>query len=354
MRRVLVTGSGGLIGSESAKFYLDLGYEVLGIDNNLRKYFFGEIADTTHNISELAQRYKSFRNYSFDLRERQKVLDFFRDKKGFDLVIHTAAQPSHDWAAKEPFTDFDVNANGTLNLLEAFRQYSPAGVFIFTSTNKVYGDNPNKVGLVEKETRFDYAAEQTMQGVSGKGISEQMSMDQCTHSLFGVSKASADFLCQEYGRYFGLNVGVFRGGCLTGPQHSAVQLHGFLAYIVDRAVKDQPYTIIGYKGKQVRDQIHSFDVVSAFHEFYKEPRKGEAYNIGGGRENSASILEIANFLRDDFGITLNSSYVDENRIGDHICYYTDLTKLRSDYPKWKITRGLKAIISEIIETKKAK
>jgi CDP-paratose 2-epimerase len=352
--RVLVTGAGGLIGSESCRFFLEKGYNVLGIDNNLRKYFFGETGDTTKNIDAIQKDYgnKRFNNYSIDLRERQDVLNFFKKWGPFDAIIHTAAQPSHDWAAREPFTDFDINAGATLNLLEAFRQYSPKGKFIFTSTNKVYGDNPNKVSLVERETRYDYAKKQTMKGVSLEGISEEMSLDHCKHSIFGASKVAADVMCQEYGRYFGLNVGIFRGGCLTGPQHAAVELHGFLAYIVDCALKKKPYKIFGYKGKQVRDQIHSFDVVNAFWHFIQNPKQGEAYNLGGGKENSASILEVINILDKDFGLKLNYSYVDRNRIGDHICYYSDMKKFRKDFPNWNITKNLKEIIEEIIERKK--
>ncbi|VVB80254.1 L-arabinose 1-dehydrogenase (NAD(P)(+)) [uncultured archaeon] len=351
-KRVLVTGAGGLIGSEACKFYLNKGYEVLGIDNNLRKYFFGEGGDTSKNIASTLKNYPSFVNYALDIRERPAVLDFFKKNGPFDLVIHTAAQPSHDWAAKEPFTDFDVNANGTFNMLEAFRLYSPKGVFIFTSTNKVYGDNPNKVALVETETRYDYALDQKISGVSQNGIDEEMSLDHCKHSIFGASKVAADVMAQEYGKYFGLNVGVFRGGCLTGPQHSAVALHGFLAYIVDCAVNKTQYTIIGYKGKQVRDQIHSSDVIFAFDEFFKNPKQGEAYNLGGTKENSASILEVIKILKEEFNLELDWNYKDQPRIGDHICYYTDMSKFKEHYPNWKLTKNLRDIIKEIIESKR--
>ena len=352
--KVLITGSGGLIGSESCKFFLEKGHNVLGIDNNLRKYFFGNAGDTSGNIAAIQRNYgnERFKNYSIDLRERKEVINFFKKLGPFDVVIHTAAQPSHDWAAREPFTDFDVNAGATLNLLEAFRQYSPKGKFIFTSTNKVYGDNPNKVNLIERETRYDYAEKQTMNGVSLEGISEEMSLDHCKHSIFGASKVAADVMCQEYGKYFGLNIGIFRGGCLTGPQHAAVELHGFLAYIIDCAVHKKPYQIFGYKGKQVRDQIHSFDVVNAFWHFIQNPKQGEAYNLGGCKENSASILEVINILDKDFGLKLKYTYIDNNRIGDHICYYSDMSKFKRDFPEWKITRNLKEIIEEIIEGKK--
>lgn len=349
--KVLVTGAGGLIGTESSKFFLEMGAEVEGIDNNMRKYFFGDMGDITPNISFLSKNYKKFRNTSIDIRDRNKVLQYFSENGPFDIIIHTAAQPSHDWAAKEPFTDWDVNANGTMNLLEAFRQYSPEATFIFTSTNKVYGDNPNKVALVETPTRYDYSPRQTMLGVTSEGINEQMSLDDCKHSIFGASKVAADIIAQEYGKYFGLNVGVFRGGCLTGPQHAAVELHGFLAYIVDCAVKDRPYRVFGYKGKQVRDQIHSSDVVSAFWHFCQNPKQGEVYNIGGGKQNAASILEIINLLYEDFGLRLKYSYVDQPRIGDHICYYTDMSKFKRDFPFWRITKNLKDIIKEIVIAK---
>lgn len=346
--RVLVTGSGGLIGYESCKFFLNKDAEVIGIDNNMRKYFFGEKGDTRGNIDNLRSSYSRFENYPIDIRLRENIATLFENKGPFDLVIHTAAQPSHDWAAKAPFTDFDVNATGTLNLLESFRNNSPKGVFIFTSTNKVYGDNPNKVNLVELDKRYDYADKQEMLGVSDKGISEEMSLDHCMHSLFGASKVAADVLVQEYGRYFGLNTGVFRGGCLTGPQHSAVELHGYLAYIVRCAQQRKYYTIFGYKGKQVRDQIHSYDVVNAFWHFYQNPKKGEAYNLGGTKENAISILETLDLLKDKFGLRLNSAYKKSNRAGDHICYYSDMSKFKKDYPNWKLTKTVDNIIEEIL------
>jgi CDP-paratose 2-epimerase len=352
-KNALVTGAGGLIGYETVRFLHNKGFNILGVDNNLRKYFFGDRGDTTRNIENLTKTCNYFSNYSFDLRDRQKVLDFMQAKGSFDLIVHTAAQPSHDWAAKEPFTDFDVNAMATLNLLEGFRQYSPEGVFIFTSTNKVYGDNPNKIPLKELTMRWEYDLEagfkypELKEGVSEKGINENLSMDNCVHSIFGASKVAADIMCQEYGRYFGLNVGIFRGGCLTGPQHSAVELHGFLTYIINCAIDGTHYKIFGYGGKQVRDQIHSWDVANAFWNFYQNPKKGVAYNLGGGKENSASIIEIIDKLEDNHGLDLQYSYVDENRVGDHICYYTDLTKFQTDYPDWRITIGLDEIIEEI-------
>ena len=350
--KVLVTGAGGLIGYESCRFFLNKGFEVTGIDNNMREYFFGQGGDVSGNLQHIQKDYTLFKNYSIDIRDRQTVISFFKKNSPFDLVIHTAAQPSHDWATKEPFTDFDVNSVGTLNLLESFRLYSPEGVFIFTSTNKVYGDNPNKANLIETPTRYDFSLQQTIRGVSSKGISEEMSLDNCKHSLFGASKLSADIFSQEYGKYFGLMVGIFRGGCLTGPQHSAVELHGFLAYIADCAVNNRSYRIFGYKGKQVRDQIHSFDVVNAFWHFFQNPRQGEVYNIGGTKQNAASLLEIISLLKGKFGLSLKHSYSEENRQGDHICYYTDMTKFKAHYPNWGLTKNLEQITEEIVKAKK--
>ena len=347
-KKVLVTGSGGLIGYETCKFFLEKEFFVFGIDNNMRRYFFGEGGDTQANVAFLNKLSNNFKNHPLDIREREKIFDLFREFGPFDLVVHTAAQPSHDWACKEPFTDFDINAVGTINLLEALRLYSPEGSFIFTSTNKVYGDKPNQAKLIELDKRYDYDQAQELSGVTINGISEKMSIDDSTHSIFGASKVSADVMAQEYGRYFNLNVGVFRGGCLTGSQHSAVELHGFLAYIVLCAKTGKPYTIYGYKGKQVRDQIHSRDVVSAFYEFYLNPKKGVAYNLGGCKKNSASVLEIIDLLDKDFGLRLNYSYSDKNRIGDHICYYSDMTKFILDFPNWKIKFSLHDIITEIV------
>ncbi len=356
-KKVLITGAGGLIGSEACKFFLEKGFRVIGIDNNLRRYFFGEKGDTTGNLKFLYKEHPQFKNYSFDLRNREKVLKFFRKIGPFELIIHTAAQPSHDWAAKEPFTDFDVNANSTLNLLEAFRLSSQKGTFIFTSTNKVYGDNPNDIPLKELDKRFEYDLNKKFKrpelkiGVTKKGINENLSLDNCKHSLFGASKVAADILCQEYGKYFNLNIGVFRGGCLTGPQHSAVELHGYLTYIVECAITGKHYSIFGYKGKQVRDQIHSHDVVNALYHFYKNPKKGEAYNLGGCKENSISILETIDILEKDFNLKLNYTLSKENRIGDHICYYSDMSKFCAHYPNWKITKNISQIIKEIIDKK---
>jgi len=349
--KVLVTGSGGLIGSEACRFFLEKGAEVLGIDNNMRKYFFGEKGDTSMNLVAL-NKFNKFTNYYFDLRERERLLAFMEEEGPFDLIIHAAAQPAHDWAVKEPFTDFDVNAVATFNMLEAFRLHSSKGVFVYTSTSKVYGDNPNKANLVEMEKRYDYAAGQDLIGVTSEGIDERFSIDQCTHSLFGASKAAADIACQEYGRYFNLNIGIFRPGCLTGPQHSAVELHGFLNYIIECAVQSKPYTIFGYGGKQVRDQIHSYDVVNALYHFYKNPKHGEVYNLGPGKNNTISILEVIDILKEEHGIQLNYAYEDKNRMGDHICFYCNPNKFMKDYPSWKVTKGLKEMIAEIVEAKK--
>jgi len=348
--KVLVTGAGGLIGSEASRFYLEKEARVIGIDNNMRRYFFGEGGDTSGNISFLEGLGKGFKNIPIDIRDRQAVLDVYEKEGPFDLVVHTAAQPSHDWAKKEPFTDFDINAVGTINLLEGFRLYSGEGVFVFTSTNKVYGDAPNRVNLDEGEKRYEYSAEQVMPGVSTEGISENMTIDESTHSLFGASKTAADVTAQEYGRYFGLKVGVFRGGCLTGPQHSAVELHGYLTYIIDCALSGRPYTVFGYKGKQVRDQIHSRDVVSAMDEFYKAPSQGAVYNLGGCRENALSILETIDILKEDFGLELKYTYDEKNRVGDHICYYSDMTKFKRDYPGWRIKMRVHDIIDEIVSS----
>jgi CDP-paratose 2-epimerase len=342
LRHVLVTGSSGLIGSEAVTFFDRLGLHVTGIDNNMRADFFGPKGDTTWNRQRLEQTCKNFEHSELDIRDRAAVLGLF-EHNAYDLVIHAAAQPSHDLAASRPFDDFDVNAVGTLNLLEAFRRHRSQGVFIHVSTNKVYGDGPNHVPLVELPTRYEYAHP----GLS-RGIAETFPVDQTLHSLFGASKLAGDVLAQEYGRYFGLNIGVFRGGCLTGPQHSGVELHGFLNYLVKCAVEQRPYTVFGYKGKQVRDQIHCFDVVNAFWQFAQNPRHGEVYNLGGGKVNSASLLECVELIRQRTGKTPQLTYSPKNRVGDHICYYSDLTKLRGHYPGWNLTYSLPRIVDEIV------
>ncbi|KKR49054.1 MAG: NAD-dependent epimerase/dehydratase [Candidatus Magasanikbacteria bacterium GW2011_GWC2_40_17] len=338
--KLLVTGSSGLIGSECVLHFDSLGYEVHGIDNNMRKFFFGEKGDTSWNLNQLKNQTKNFIHHEMDIRDREAIDKLFREEK-FDAIIHCAAQPSHDKAKEIPFIDFEVNALGTLNLLEANRQHSLESPFIFMSTNKVYGDAPNEIPLVELETRWEYARKEDYPGVN-----EQCRIDQSKHSIFGASKVAADVMVQEYGRYFGMPTVCYRGGCLTGPQHSGVELHGFLSYLVKVAVSGGKYTVFGYKGKQVRDQIHSFDVMRAFEEFIKNPKSGAVYNLGGGRENNLSILEAFKKIEDVTGKKVNWEYVDKNREGDHICYISDLTKLKNDYPNWQITKSLDEIIKE--------
>lgn len=340
--KIVVTGSSGLIGSEAVAYFDAAGHSVLGIDNNMRRQFFGAKGDTTWNLQRLKASTRGFAHHSVDIRDRAAVLAFFRDERP-GMVVHCAAQPSHDKAREIPFDDFDVNATGTLNLLEATRQFAGDAVFIHVSTNKVYGDAPNRLPLVETATRWDYARPEDYEG-----IAETLTIDQSTHSLFGASKTAGDIVAQEYGRYFGMNVGVFRGGCLTGPSHSGVELHGFMSYLVHCAVAGKPYTIFGYKGKQVRDQIHSLDVVRAFEAFAREPRPGEVYNLGGGRDNSASVLECIDLIEQVGGPRLDYTYSEQNRVGDHICYISDLRKLRTHYPEWSITRPLRAIAEEMV------
>lgn len=343
-KKILITGSSGLIGSEVSKFFLNLGYVVIGIDNNMRKTFFGPNGDTS-NVTNLLLKVKNYSHENCDIRDKEKINEIFKTQKP-DLIVHAAAQPSHDLAAKIPYDDFHTNATGTLNILEAIRVNCPESPMIHVSTNKVYGDTPNKLDLIEKEFRYDYSSSKYE-----NGIDESMSIDQTTHSLFGVSKTAGDLLAQEYARYFNMPIGIFRGGCLTGPQHAGVELHGFLNYIVKCAVQGKHYTIYGYKGKQVRDQIHSYDVCTAFYEFLKSPRPGEVYNIGGCRENSASILEIIREL-DSLGHTLNYTLSENSRIGDHICYISNMNKFKTHYPNWKMTKNLKTILKEIIESSK--
>lgn len=343
MATVVITGSSGLIGSEAVRHYAAQGWDVHGVDNNMRALFFGPSGDTSAVRDELLRSAPHFTHHDIDVRDRDGVLKLLSDLRPA-LVIHCAAQPSHDRARDMPFVDFDVNAVGTLNLLEAVRNATPDTVFILMSTNKVYGDAPNELPLVELETRWDYADESNL-----LGIAEDFRVDRCLHSLFGASKLAADVVAQEYGRYFGLRTGIFRGGCLTGPRHAAVELHGFLSYLVKVAVGDGEYTIFGYNGKQVRDQIHSSDVILAFDAFYGDPRPGEVYNLGGGRPNSASILECMSALEARLGRPVRHRYVDEPRVGDHICYISDLRKLRSHFPGWDIRRSLPEILDELVE-----
>jgi CDP-paratose 2-epimerase len=345
-KTTLITGSSGLIGSEAVEHFDRLGHEVHGIDNNMRAVFFGEQGDTTWNLERLRGITKSFTHHNMDIRDRDALEKLFREHS-FDLIVHCASQPSHDKARDIPLLDFEVNALGTLNLLETTRQHSPEAVFVFLSTNKVYGDAPNEIPLKELEKRYDYVRPEDFEG-----IDETCRIDRTLHSLFGASKAAADLVAQEYGRYFKMNVGVFRGGCLTGPSHSGVELHGFLSYLVKVTLSGGTYSIFGYKGKQVRDNIHSHDVVRAIEEFAANPRPGEVYNLGGGRENSVSMLEAIEHIEQMSGKKLNWRYVEDARKGDHICYISNLRKFKKDYPDWKITRGLDTILEEIIASQK--
>ena len=321
MNTIVITGSYGLIGSEVCRFYNNLGFRVIGIDNDMRKYFFGESTKDKSN-----NNFTNYIHYDIDIRNYEEITKIFSEySTDISLIVHTAAQPSHDWAVKEPITDFTVNALGTLNLLECTRLFCPNATFIFTSTNKVYGDTPNNLPLIELDSRYELLPEHKFY----KGIDETMSIDQTKHSLFGVSKTSADLLVQEYGRYFGIKTGIFRGGCLTGPSHAGAELHGFLSYLIKCFISKKPYTIFGYNGKQVRDNIHSYDLVSAFHEFYLSPRIGEVYNIGGSRHSNISMLESIDKISSILGTKLNYTISKDNRIGDHIWYISDVTKFKS-------------------------
>ena len=341
MKKVLITGSSGLIGSEAVTFFDEQGWEVHGVDNNMRREFFGPDGDTTWNLERLRQSTRHFTHHNLDIRHREAMLTLVQDQRP-DLIIHCAAQPSHDLAKDRPFDDFEVNAVGTLNLLEAVRRYCPESPFIFMSTNKVYGDAPNEKPLVELETRWDYAKTE-----DHEGIDETCRVDACLHSLFGASKLAADIMVQEYGRYFDMPTVCFRGGCLTGPNHSGAELHGFLAYLA-RAVKEgRTYRIYGYKGKQVRDNIHSCDVCTAFLAFYNNPKPAAVYNLGGGRANSVSMLEAITRFEELLGKKLHAEYIEQNRIGDHICYISNMSRFRHDYPTWEISKSLDEIFEEL-------
>ncbi len=340
--RILVTGSSGLIGSEAVLWFDSQGHDVTGVDNNMRRDFFGERGDTGWMLARLRERTKRFTHEPLDIRDREAMFALFKRLEP-ELVIHCAAQPSHDLAASRPLDDFDVNAVGTVNLLEATRLHAPEAAFCLMSTNKVYGDAPNHLPLTELETRYDFS-DPADQG----GVKETLSIDQCLHSVFGASKVAADVMTQEYGRYFGLKTGVFRGGCLTGPSHSGVELHGFLSYLVKVAKADETYTVIGYKGKQVRDQIHSYDVIQALWAFAQDPRPGEVYNLGGGKDNAASLLECVSMIEQKLGRPIQRTYREDARKGDHVCYYSDLSKLKAHYPSWSITRSLDAILEELL------
>lgn len=341
IKKLLVTGAGGLIGSEVVEFFCSLGWVVHGIENNMRAKFFGEQGDTSWNVERLVTKYPNLIIHAIDIRNRDAISNLLQDIRP-DAIIHTAAQPSHDYAAKIPYIDFDVNAVGTLNLLEATRLWCKDSPFVHMSTNKVYGDSPNEIKLKELDTRWDYD-----DAIFINGIPENFKIDQCTHSLFGVSKLAADIMVQEYGRYFNMNTCCLRGGCLTGPKHSGVELHGFVNYLIKTNIKEQKYTIFGYKGKQVRDNIHSYDVVNFIYHFICEPRKGEVYNIGGGRDNSISILEAFALIEEISSKKMIYEYVDTPRIGDHICYISNIDKLKSHYPTWNITKNLKTTFTEI-------
>lgn len=339
MKSVIITGSSGLIGSECVTYLDQLGWRVHGIDNNMRMTFFGPDGDTNWNLQRLRNSCSNFEHHDLDVRDRDRILALVKDLRPY-LLIHCAAQPSHDLAKDRPFDDFEINATGTLNLLEATRRHCPESPFIFMSTNKVYGDAPNELPLKELPSRWEYAAAEDW-----NGISESCRVDRSLHSLFGASKAAADLLVQEYGSYFNIPTVCFRGGCLTGPNHSGAELHGFLAYMA-RCFRDgRTYRIFGYKGKQVRDNIHSQDVCTAFYAFYQKPRCAAVYNLGGGRQNSTSILEAISRMTDLFGRELDTEYIEQNRIGDHICYISDLRRFQNDYPEW----GIQVSLDEIFE-----
>jgi len=349
MSVVIVTGSCGLIGSETVSFFSEQGFEVIGIDNNLRKSFLGLDGSVIRNKKRLEKLHKNYRHYSLDIRNQPKVNSIFKKySKDIVLIVHTAAQPSHEWSTKDPIVDFGVNATGTLVLLEASRQFCPKAVFIFTSTNKVYGDTPNRLPLIEKEKRFEILDDHKY----FKGIDESMSIDNSLHSVFGASKVAADIMVQEYGKYFHLRTGIFRGGCLTGPAHSGAELHGFLSYLVKCAVIKRKYKIYGYKGKQVRDNIHSFDLVNAFYHYFQNPRSGEVYNIGGGRLANVSLLEAIEMCEKLTHEKFEYDYIDTNRIGDHIWWISDVSKFKLHYPSWNYKYGIEETIKQIYDSQK--
>lgn len=343
MKKLLVTGSSGLIGSEVCIHFAELGWEIHGVDNNQRAVFFGPSGDTRWNQGRLQKTIKNFIHHELDIRDREGVIKLIASVSP-DAIVHTAAQPSHDRAAAIPFEDFDTNAVGTFNMLEATRRYNTSTPFVHMSTNKVYGDAPNEIEMVELPTRWDYA-DKTYEN----GIPETFRIDYCKHSLFGASKVSADISVQEYGRYFGMPTACLRGGCLTGPNHTGVELHGFLSYLVKCNLEEKEYTVFGYKGKQVRDNIHSYDVARFIEEFIKAPRVAEIYNIGGGKDNSCSILEAFDIISNISGKKMKYKYDETNRIGDHICYYSDLRKMKAHYPNWDITKSLQTTFEEIHE-----
>ena len=346
MSVVLITGSTGLVGSEAVKFFCEKGFDVVGVDNNLRKFFFGKDGSTTWVKNRLIKNYKNFRNYETDIRNLNKLKKIFNKyKKNISILIHCAAQPSHDYGKNNPIIDFNVNATGTLNLLELTKKYCPNACFIFMSTNKVYGDNPNRLKIYEKTTRWELKQKDKY----FKGISESFPIDDCTHSFFGVSKTYADLIVQEYGKNVGLKTVCFRGGCITGPNHSGAKLHGFLSYLVKLSLAKKKYSLIGYKGKQVRDNLHSYDLVNGFWEFYKKPSKGEIYNIGGGRYSNCSIIEALNIVEEIKGFKIKREIIKNPRVGDHIWYISNTSKFKKHYPNWKQRYNTKKIIEELIE-----
>ena len=340
-KKIIVTGSSGLIGSEVVGFFAKKNYEIYGIDNNQREVFFGIDGSTRWNQKRLEKEYSLFKHYEIDIRDRENIVSLIKKIRP-SVIIHAAAQPSHDLAAKIPFDDFDINASGTLNLLEAARLYCKESPFIYLSTNKVYGDAPNKITLIENETRWDYADTNW-----SDGISEEFTIDQSKHSLFGASKLAADIMVQEYGKYFNMPTCCLRGGCLTGPSHSGVELHGFLSYLIKCNLDEKHYTVFGYKSKQVRDNIHSWDVANFIDHFINSPRVGEVYNLGGGKNNSISIIEAFKLIEAISGKSMNYTYLDKAREGDHIVYYSNLSKIRSHYPKWNVTKDIPSIFNEI-------
>lgn len=372
MKTALITGSGGLIGSQACNFFHEKGYKIIGVDNDMRSYFFGEEASTKESSEHLKNTLTNYKHYNLDIRDYNAIEDIFKNNE-IDIIIHTAAQPSHDWAAKEPITDFTINANGTLIMLELTRLYCPKSTFIYTSTNKVYGDRPNyyynEYDKMVKGKKYDFDTPREFIITEGEkrfeaknritgelySIDENLSIDDSLHSVFGASKLSADLMCQEYGKYFDMPIGIFRGGCLTGPNHAGTELHGFLSYLVKCIVHDKPYTIFGYKGKQVRDNIHSLDLLNMFWEFHKNPRSGSVYNAGGGRGNDISVLEAIDKINEIAGTNWDKyTIVSENRIGDHIWYISDLSKFKKDYPNWDITISLDETIKQMVEFEKNK
>ena len=347
MSIVLITGSTGLVGSEAVTFFSEKGFEVVGIDNNLRKFFFGDDGSTLWIKQKLNKKFNKFKNYNADIRNYNSLKSIFsKYKKNISLIIHCAAQPSHDYGKNYPIIDFNVNATGTLNLLELTKIFCPEASFIFMSTNKVYGDNPNKLSLKENKSRYEINPSNKYY----KGIDEKFSIDECTHSFFGVAKTYADLIVQEYGKNLGLNTVCFRGGCITGPNHSGAKLHGFLSYLVKISLSKKKYSLIGYKGKQVRDNLHSNDLVNCFWEYFKKPKKGEVYNIGGGRFSNCSILEALNYVEKLKGITIKRNLIKKPRVGDHIWYISDTSKFKKHYPHWKQKYNTKKIIEELVDS----